>query len=73
MTMPTTRTICVPEIHCDHCKASIEGSLLPLPGVSAAEVDIPSRSVAVTYDEASVDQATLVRVIEEQGYQVPTR
>jgi copper chaperone len=71
MTMPMT-TISVPEIHCDHCKTSIEGALLPVPGVTAAEVDIAARNVTVTYDEAVVDQATLVWIIEEQGYQVPT-
>ncbi len=71
--MPTTTTISVPEIHCDHCKASIEGALAPVPGVAAAEVDIPARSVTVTYDQAAVDQAILVRVIEEQGYEVPAQ
>jgi len=70
MTMSTTATISVPEIHCDHCKASIQGALAPVPGVTAAEVDIPARTVTVTYDEAAVDLATVVRVIEEQGYEV---
>ena len=37
----TTLTISVPEIHCDHCKSSIEGALVPLPGVASARVDIP--------------------------------
>ena len=30
--MPTL-TVFVPEIHCDHCKHSIEGALAPLPGL----------------------------------------
>jgi copper chaperone len=67
----TTATISVPEIHCAHCKTSIEGALAPLPGVSSAEVDVPARSVTVVYDEAAIDQAALVRAIEDQGYEVP--
>jgi copper chaperone len=67
----TTMTILVPGIHCDHCKHSIEGALAPLPGVSAARVDIDARTVTVEADEARVDRAQLVATIEEQGYDVP--
>lgn len=67
----TTETISVPEIHCDHCKTSIEGALDPLDGVERAVVDIPGRTVAVTYDEARVGHDALIDAIEEQGYEVP--
>lgn len=67
----TTATISVPEIHCDHCKTSIEGALQPLDGVERALVDIDARNVAVQYDDATVDRAALVEAIEEQGYEVP--
>ncbi|HEX6676602.1 MAG TPA: copper ion binding protein [Actinomycetes bacterium] len=67
----TTRTISVPEIHCDHCKTSIEGALAALPGVRDARVDVEARDVTVEFDEASVDQARIVAAIEEQGYEVP--
>src|SRR6266545_1411582 len=36
----TTMTISVPEIHCDHCKHSIEGVLASLPGVRWARVTL---------------------------------
>jgi copper chaperone len=68
----TTLTISVPEIHCDHCKSSIEGALAPLPGVTSARVDIPARTVTVEVDETMTDRARLVAVIEDQGYDVPT-
>jgi copper chaperone len=68
-----TETIAVPEIHCDHCKASIEGALQPLGGVKQATVDIAARTVTVTYDDASIDRGDLVEVIEQQGYEVPAR
>ncbi len=66
-----TETIVVPEIHCDHCKTSIEGALGPIEGVERAAVDIAAKTVTVTYDETSVERARLVEVIEEQGYEVP--
>jgi copper chaperone len=66
-----TETISVPEIHCDHCKMSIEGALTSVGGVQGAVVDIPARSVTVTYDDASVNRGDLVEAIEEQGYEVP--
>ena len=68
----TTDTISVPEIHCDHCKQSIEGALQPLEGVDSAVVDVPGRAVTVTYDEAATPRAELIAAIEEQGYEVPT-
>ena len=67
----TQETISVPEIHCDHCKGSIEGALSPLQGVREATVDVSARNVAVTYDPAVVDRSQLIQAIEEQGYEVP--
>ena len=66
-----TETISVPEIHCDHCKTSIEGALGSLGGVERASVDVPARTVTVSYDEAAVDRGELVEAIEQQGYEVP--
>ena len=69
----TTMTISVPEIHCDHCKTSIEGALASIGGVEGATVDIPARTVTVNYDEASVGRGELIEAIEQQGYEVPAR
>jgi len=63
----TTMTISVPGIHCDHCKHAIEGALTPPAGVRAAQVDIDARSVTVEVDEAIVEWAQLIEVIEDQG------
>ena len=68
-----TETISVPEIHCDHCKMSIEGALASIGGVEGATVDIPARTVTVSYDEASVDRGELIEAIEQQGYEVLAR
>ena len=64
-------TISVPEIHCDHCKMSIEGALAPLPGVDLATVDVPSATVTVNYDESAISRDDIVSAIVEQGYDVP--
>jgi copper chaperone len=68
-----TETISVPEIHCDHCKSSIEGALASIGGVEGANVDIAARTVTVTYDDASVNHGDLVEAIEQQGYEVPAQ
>ena len=68
-----TETLSVPEIHCDHCKSSIEGALGPIGGVEGASVDIAARTVTVIYDDASVDRGDLVEAIEQQGYEVPAQ
>lgn len=65
----TEATISVPEIHCDHCKMSIEGALGKVAGVKAASVDVPKATVAITFDApATMDE--LVAAIEGQGYEV---
>ena len=66
----TTETISVPEIHCGHCKSSIEGALAPLNGVADATVDIDARTVTVSYDDQAVSRDQLVAAIEDQGYEV---
>ncbi|MBA3621154.1 MAG: heavy-metal-associated domain-containing protein [Euzebyales bacterium] len=67
-----TDQIVVPEIHCDHCKTSIEGALNPLPGVETASVDVASTTVTVDYDASVVTRDELVATIVDQGYDVPS-
>jgi copper chaperone len=63
--------ISVPEIHCGHCKQSIEGALNPLPGVDLATVDIQAATVTVEYDQSAISREDIVNTIVEQGYDVP--
>ncbi len=60
----------VPEVHCDHCKSSIEGAVGALPGVVRVEVDIEGRSVDVDYRDDDVERRAIIDAIEEQGYVV---
>lgn len=62
-------TLSVPDIHCNHCKMSLEGALGQVAGVKEATVDVPSATIAVTYD-APATEADLVAAVEGQGYEV---
>ena len=66
----TNEVINVPDIHCDHCATSIEGAVGAIQGVEKVKVQIEDHTVAVTFDDASVDLAAIVTAIEGQGYEV---
>ncbi|MFQ5966518.1 MAG: cation transporter [Acidimicrobiia bacterium] len=67
----TQLTINVPEIHCDHCKESLEAAVGTLDGVVSAEVAIDAHTIDVTYDENVTPYSDIVTAIEDQGYEVP--
>ena len=57
----------VPDIHCDHCKSSLEGALKPAEKVRSVEVDLAGKTVIVEHES---EPSTLVGIIEDQGYDV---
>ena len=68
----TETTLSVPEIHCDHCKMSIEGAVTALEGVASAEVSVEKATVSVGFDApASIEG--IIGAIVEQGYDVPSK
>jgi copper chaperone len=67
----TTVTLNVPDIHCGHCKSSIEGAVADVPGVERVEVTIDTRTVEIDHDE-STQMDAIVGAIEGQGYEVET-
>jgi copper chaperone len=68
--MTTEKTLQVPEVHCSHCKTSLEGAVGELGGVSRVEVSVEDATLDVSFDEATVDLGTIKKTIEEQGYAV---
>jgi copper chaperone len=66
----TQVSLSVPEVHCDHCKSSLEGAVGSMKGVSAVDVSVADATIAIAYDETAVDLAAIRSVIEEQGYDV---
>lgn len=65
-------TVTVPEIHCDHCKSSLEGAIGALDGVDEVTVDVPTATISVSYGDP-VTMDAIVAAIEGQGYDVPNR
>jgi copper chaperone len=68
--MMTEKTLRVPDMHCGHCKAAVEGELSKLSGVEIANADVEKGTVEVSYDESWVSAEQLKSAIEEAGYTV---
>ena len=66
----TEKTLRVPDMHCGHCKAAVEGELSKLSGVQIANADLEKGTVKVSYDEGTVSTEDLKEAIEEVGYTV---
>jgi copper chaperone len=66
----TEKTFNVPDMHCGHCKAAVEGELSKLSGVESSNADVEKGTVAVRYDEGKVSTEQLKDAIEEAGYAV---
>ena len=66
----TQITINVPEIHCDHCKTSLEGAIGVLTGVDSVKVSVPEATIEVSFDQDTVDVSTIKSAIDVQGYAV---
>jgi copper chaperone len=60
----------VPEVHCDHCKTSLEGAVGTMSGVEVVEVSVADATLDVSFDEDMVDLDRIKQTIEEQGYAV---
>lgn len=67
----TERKLFVPDISCDHCKTSIEAAVSELNGVEAVSVDIPSKTVDLSYDEGAVSLENIIKAMVDVGYEVP--
>ena len=63
-------TLVAPDISCEHCQHAIEGALSKLDGVNTVQVDIPAKSVAVSYDAQKLTRAQLVEKLDDIGYTV---
>ena len=66
--MSETRSYSVPGVHCDHCRAAIEGEVAPLERVAEVAVDLEAKTVTVT--GRGLDDAAIRAAIDEAGYDV---
>lgn len=62
-----TITLRVPDASCGHCKSTIESALTRLPGVTAADLDLATKELVVSHDEA-VTREQLEGAITAAGY-----
>jgi copper chaperone len=69
----TESTLTVPEMSCDACRATVEGALARLPGVTSVVVDLETKLVTVEHDEHRAAVSELTAAVEEQGYEVTSR
>ena len=53
---------------CDMCKARLEKSLAYEKGVQAANLDVPSKVLTVTYNPAKTTPAALRTAVQKTGY-----
>lgn len=66
----TDTTFTVPDLHCEHCKATVEGELNELAGVNHSSADPEKGAVEVSYNEAQVTAERLKETISNAGYTV---
>ena len=60
-----------PDISCAHCAMTIKRELGPVEGVVSVDVDVPSRTVSLEYEDgASLDRAKAM--LAEIGYPAAT-
>jgi copper chaperone len=63
-------TLVAPDIPCEHCQHAIEGALGELVGVNSVKVDIPTKTVNLTYDPQKVTLEKIEEVLDDTGYTV---
>ena len=56
-------------MHCESCAADIKETLEETAGVERAEVTFNGKTADVTFDDAVVQPTTLIKKIQDLGYQ----
>ena len=67
--MSTTR-LTVPDMSCGHCENTVKNTLGPLAGVQEVIVDLPGKTVSVSYDPAQVTVDRMSAALAEEFYPV---
>jgi copper chaperone CopZ len=61
-------TITAPDIVCGGCANAIKKAIGTLPGVAEVEVNIDTKKVTVTHDEAVTPSYTVTKAMERAGF-----
>lgn len=65
---PQTVTLSVPGMNCATCPITIKKALTTVSGVSKTEVNLGSREVKVTFEDAKTNIEALTRATKDSGY-----
>ena len=57
-------------MHCAGCVARVEKTLLGLPGVREAQVNLATETATLHYEPAAVTLAEVVQAVQGIGYQI---
>jgi copper chaperone len=60
----------VPDVSCQHCVQTINGSLSTLAGVASVTTDIPTKTVHLRYDPGHVSLEQVEVTLDDAGYTV---
>ncbi len=60
----------VPDISCEHCVKTVNGTLGVLPGVEAVATDIPTKKVHLRYDANQLSMTKIEEVLDDAGYTI---
>lgn len=66
----TTAVLTVPDISCEHCVKTINGALGKEQGVVNVNTDIPTKTVTLVYEPATITMAHIEKVLDDAGYAV---
>jgi len=60
----------VPDMNCEHCVQTINGTLGPLAGVETVSTDLPTKSVHLRYDSSQISLEQIEAALDDAGYTV---
>jgi copper chaperone len=63
-------TLSVPDVDCEHCVKTINGTLGAVEGVEAVNTDLLGRSVRLRYDPGKVSLEAIEVALDDVGYTV---
>ncbi len=63
-------TLSVPDVDCEHCVKTINGTLGAMEGVEAVSTDLPSKTVQLRYDPDRVSLEAIEEALDDAGYTV---
>jgi len=65
----STTTFDLPSLEGESCVRLISSALRHLPGIVGVQVDVENKQVSVDFDSALINEAQLIQVFREAGYE----